>query len=169
MSDNRLDVISPVALVSSFAFKTVERRKGLGNGSTGYLSHGDSVIDLQLEILELFGEAQQRSSYSYAYNERSSFTVRRGHGASIYHCEMCGSTSETHRCVIPDRVPPEGFTCSPCKRDHARTASELEIEQIKRREYYRRFKLLHPRGPNGCGVCGARAPQHRCIEKRDGQ
>ena len=126
--------------------------------------------DLRGGILELFGEAQAQSRHAYTYSERQTFSVRRGRGGSLYRCEMCGSTSETHRCVIPDRVPPENLACSPDKRDRDRTPSELEFERAKRRVYSRRAEERHcalwgPRKAYGCTKCGARAAHHRCIDE----
>jgi hypothetical protein len=131
------------------------------------------VIDLQLGILELFSEAQQRSSYFCAYNEREAFTVRRGNGGSVYRCELCGSLASEHRCPFSDQAPPEGFTCLAHRPYRALTVNELERQRTANRERYRRQPRLTPLPKElrrvQCRACGARAPQHRCIEKRDGQ
>lgn len=127
------------------------------------------MIDLQLGILELFGEAQQRSSYFCAYNERDSFTVRRGNGGSVYRCELCGALASEHRCPFSDLVPSEGFSCLPHRPYHALTVNELERQRTANRNRYRRQPRLTPlpkelrEGVQQCGACGARAPQHRCI------
>lgn len=129
------------------------------------MSQEVDVIDLQVGILELFGEAQQQSSYCYAYHERDSFTVRRGSGASAYRCEMCGSGGLTHRCVIPDKVPPKDFVCIPYIPDRMVSAEELDRRRASRaRRCQSRTRLPEPfRGGRACPLCGATAPQHRCI------
>ena len=127
------------------------------------------MIDLQVGILELFGEAQQRSSYFCAYNERDAFIVRRGSGGSVYRCELCGSLASEHRCPFSDLTPPEGFACLPHRPYHALTANELERQRTANRNRYRRQARLTPlpkelrKGVRQCDSCGARAPQHRCI------
>lgn len=137
----------------------------VGQSSAGYVPHGGPVIDLQGGILELFVEAQQRSEYFCEYKDRNAFDFQYGTGGSSYRCEVCHSQSETHRCVLLDKKPPEDFACWE-EPQHVLT---LRAERARgtRREYYRQSRptpLLEKWRPGPrCRMCGAQAPQHRCI------
>lgn len=122
--------------------------------------------DLREGILDLFGEAQQRSSYFCTYDERKAFIVRRGTGASAYRCELCGSLALAHRCPFSDQAPPKDFVCIPYRPDHVVTRSELERRRTARRE--RRLRACPSVAvglplQSACDKCGARAPKHRCV------
>ena len=121
--------------------------------------------DLRLAVVEIFGEAQQLSKYSYSYQERALFIVRRGTGASCYQCEFCGSRSETHRCVLSDRAPPAEFTCAVQRKPSAQQAERLRTLN-RERERARRRKFSYGPAPKKlptCPFCKARSPEHRCA------
>lgn len=120
-----------------------------------------SYEDLHVGILELFAEAARKSKHFCSYVERTSFTFHRGTGASFYCCEMCGSQGENHRCVLPDKTPPEGFKMwdtGPL------TMAQLEHRRAKYMARPKKTTLPEPwrSGPK-CELCGARAPGHRCT------
>lgn len=122
--------------------------------------------ELGLAVLELFGEAQQRSRFFCEYRERDAFIFQRGSGASAYRCEVCRSASPTHRCVLPGVVPPEGFSCLVPKPP---TGNALERLRARNRERHQQSK--RPPLPKSfrvnfeCPRCGAHAPEHRCPER----
>lgn len=122
-----------------------------------------AIEELRSGIVEMFSE--QPSRYFCAYHERDGFILKEGNGTSRYRCEICGSMSETHRCVIPDRIPPENFSCwtppvSAQRQERLRIASQVRYQQTKKlSEGPRRAPRLI-----ACETCGSRAPEHRCID-----
>lgn len=121
--------------------------------------------DLRLGVLEIFGEAQQHSKYFYDYRERERFIVKRGTGASAYKCEVCDSRSETHRCVLSDRAPPEGFVCAAQRPPEEEKAERWRIRS-RDLERARRRKFSYGPAPKKlptCPFCKARSPEHRCA------
>ena len=122
--------------------------------------------ELRLGVLEAFSESAQLSRYFCEYKERDAFAFEHGSGASAYRCELCHSMSETHRCIVSDKIPPTGFSCAVPR---PLTQRELDRVRIANRERYQQSKrallspsLGWPRIQNPCRLCGALAPEHRC-------
>jgi hypothetical protein len=130
--------------------------------------------ELRAGIVDMFDEAVGLSRYRTEFGELQtviSFRDRRRlpkkNHASAYRCEFCRSSTETHRCVSLDRVPPKGFVCAP-----PRPLTEIQIERVRvtNRERYRLSKKDPIPGwcyaQDQCAACGARAPNHHCFERK---
>jgi hypothetical protein len=85
--------------------------------------------ELRSGIVEIFGDSTSR--YFCDYNEGKAFIFRPGSGASVYRCELCGSQSKAHRCVVSGTVPPAGFSCGAPRE---RTQDEIERGRARSRE-----------------------------------
>ena len=125
-----------------------------------------AIEELRTGIVEMFSDAAQQSRYLYSYNERAGFSIIR-RSTSDRRCDVCGSMSRTHRCVVPDKVPPDGFSCwappvSIQRQERLRVAAQARYQRIKKlSEGPRHMPRLVP-----CETCGSRAPEHRCITAR---
>jgi hypothetical protein len=124
-----------------------------------------ALEDLRIGIVELFADTARLSNHFCSYSEKDSFIFRRGGGTSRYRCEVCGSMSETHRCVLPDKTPPEGFKMW---EQGPLTMAQRERQRAKYVARPKKAPLPEPwrSGPQ-CEQCGARAPGHRCMALKE--